>query len=61
MYHVDQLRRSARSRYAEFGSLAREGKRLVVEIIDSPATAILIAARWFAGGDTDRVGFIRQT
>jgi hypothetical protein len=59
MYDVDELRRSPRSRYAEFGSLAREGKRLVVEITVSPATAILIVARWFAGGDTDRVGFTR--
>jgi hypothetical protein len=52
-YDVAVLRRSARGRYAEFGSPAREGKRPVVEITISPATAILIAARWFAGGDAD--------
>jgi hypothetical protein len=57
---VELLRRSARGRYAEFGSLASGRQRLGVKVAVPPASAILIAARWIAGGDTDRVGFIRQ-
>jgi hypothetical protein len=33
MYDVAVLRRSARGRYAEFGSLAGAGKRFVVNIL----------------------------